>query len=122
MERQENMKNVLEGFTMESLQKILETIPENAPYTELTAKQKAAQDIAAHIKAQELLQQAPSPSDEKLPFNWNNISKKEVFAHILAIARQSGFACSMSKVISFLSKFTNLGNEHTIHSQIYYYK
>lgn len=137
MERQENMKNVMEGFTLESLQSILETIPEDAPYTELTAKQKAALNLSANLKAQQLLRQQQSdlsileelppsdddgPPDDRLSFNWNNISKKEIFSMILSMERQGGFCGKMSNVLGFFAKHTNLGKKDTIHSQYYGYK
>lgn len=137
MERQENIRNLLEGFSSESIQQVLETIPGNASYEQLTAKQKLALDIAASMKAQQLLRQQQSdlsmleelppsdddgPPDDRLSFNWNNISKKEIFSMILSMERQGGFCGKMSNVLRFFAKRTNLGKEDTIHSQYYGYK
>lgn len=60
--------------------------------------------------------------EDKLIFNFNHVTKKEIYSHLLAIIRLQGFRSSNAQVIRFLAKHTNLGNEKSIHALLYEYQ
>lgn len=64
-----------------------------------------------------------SPEDsDRLVFDFDHVTKKEIYSHVLAILRLQGFRNSNADVIRFLAHHTNLGSEASIHAQIYLYK
>ncbi|MBQ9203050.1 MAG: hypothetical protein IJ155_02280 [Prevotella sp.] len=74
---------------------------------------------------------APLPPEQPLPpaedadrilFDFQNITKKEIYMLLLAIVRQQGFRSSNAQLIRFLARHTNLGSEHSIHALFYEYQ
>ena len=60
--------------------------------------------------------------EDKLLFNFDNITKKEIYSHLLGIIKIQGFRSSNAQVIRFLAKHTNLGSEKSIHALLYEYQ
>ena len=58
----------------------------------------------------------------KLRFNYKRIHKKEVYQAFLEIYARGGIELNNQELISFLSRYTNLGSEASIKTLFYRYK
>ena len=58
----------------------------------------------------------------QLRFNFDRIDKKRIMELLIDIYERGGIDNNRKEMFRWLSQFTNLGNEQTIHSLYYYHE
>ena len=58
----------------------------------------------------------------QLRFNFNRIDKKRIMELLIDIYERGGIDNNRKEMFRWLSLFTNLGNEQTLHSLYYYHE
>lgn len=73
-----------------------------------------------------LLEKAPRHTNvdvvPQLRFNFDRIDKKRIMELLIDIYEHGGIDNDRTEMFRWLSQFTNLGNERTIHSLYYYHE
>ena len=104
---------------VDGLTKEVNGIPLDTKISDLTLGEMMAALSIGNVPASS---EDNTKEEDKLLFNFDNITKKEIYSHLLAIIKIQGFRSSNAQVIRFLAKHTNLGSEKSIHALLYEYQ
>lgn len=86
------------------------------------ALQQRIDELEARQQLAERREESQMPATEKLPFNLDMITKKEIIMILVELDKKHAFNCTNKDLIQHMASRTNLGSVDTIRTQFYNYK